>query len=109
MASIPVNKKYNLKSTYIGYLEFNKKIEFLENEENIYGSITTKNYETVRSIERLKDWIEDIRHHGYVAFDTETTGLDETKAELVGVSLCIKPGYASVSYTHLTLPTKRIV
>ena len=42
----------------------------------------------------MKQWIEDIRYHGYVAFDTETTGLDETKAELVGISLCIKPGYA---------------
>ena len=73
----PSNKKLNEKS-----------------EENIYVPITTKNYETVRSIERLKQWIEDIRYHGYVAFDTETTGLDETKAELVGISLCIKPGYA---------------
>ena len=71
----------------------NKKLNE-KNEENIYGPITTKNYETVRSIERLKQWIEDIRYHGYVAFDTETTGLDETKAELVGISLCIKPGYA---------------
>ena len=71
----------------------NKKLNE-KNEENISGPITTKNYETVRSIERLKQWIEDIRYHGYVAFDTETTGLDETKAELVGISLCIKPGYA---------------
>ena len=29
-----------------------------------------------------------------VAVDTETTSLDETRAELVGISLCIEPGRA---------------
>jgi len=65
-----------------------------ENEEKNYGLVTNENYETVRTIERLKQWVEDIRYHGYVAFDTETTGLNEMKAELVGVSLCINPGRA---------------
>ena len=37
---------------------------------------------------------DSIRSYGYVAFDTETTGLDEMTAELVGVSLCVKPGNA---------------
>ena len=83
--------------------QFNVEIEELptsahnsneKNEENNYGPVKNDNYETIRTTERLKQWIEDIRYHGYVAFDTETTGLDEMKAELVGVSLCINPGHA---------------
>ena len=83
--------------------QFNVEIEKLptsahnsneKNEENNYGPVKNDNYETIRTTERLKQWIEDIRYHGYVAFDTETTGLDEMKAELVGVSLCINPGHA---------------
>ena len=65
-----------------------------DSEENNYGPVTSSNYETVRTVERLKEWIDIIRSYGYVAFDTETTGLDEMKAELVGVSLCVKPGNA---------------
>ena len=65
-----------------------------DSEENNYGPVTSSNYETVRTIERLKEWIDNIRSYGYVAFDTETTGLDEMTAELVGVSLCVKPGNA---------------
>ena len=83
--------------------QFNVEIEELstsahnsngKNEENNYGPVRNDNYETIRTTERLKQWIEDISYHGYVAFDTETTGLDEMKAELVGVSLCINPGHA---------------
>jgi DNA polymerase I len=33
-----------------------------------------------------------IRERGYVAFDTETTGLDEMRADLVGISLALSPG-----------------
>ena len=65
-----------------------------DSEENNYGPVTKSNYEIVRTIESLKEWIDNIRSYGYVAFDTETTGLDEMKAELVGVSLCVKPGNA---------------
>ncbi|MDE0533797.1 MAG: DNA polymerase I [Albidovulum sp.] len=51
-------------------------------------------YECVRSEERLAAWIERIRERGFVAVDTETTGLDEMQAELVGISLSVRPGDA---------------
>ncbi|NAZ36773.1 DNA polymerase I [Rubellimicrobium sp. CFH 75288] len=51
-------------------------------------------YETVRTTEALRAWIDRIREAGRVAVDTETTGLDEMRAELVGVSLCTAPGVA---------------
>ena len=51
-------------------------------------------YETVRDTVALEAWVVRIREAGVVAVDTETTGLDEMRADLVGVSLCVGPGEA---------------
>ncbi|WP_294301706.1 DNA polymerase I [uncultured Sphingomonas sp.] len=51
-------------------------------------------YETVVDPERLDHWVQIARHQGFVAIDTETTGLDATRAELVGVSLALAPNLA---------------
>lgn len=51
-------------------------------------------YTTVRDAGTLQGWIELIRDRGWVAVDTETTSLDEMRAELVGISLCVEPGAA---------------
>ncbi len=51
-------------------------------------------YETVTTLERLKEWCEAAFEKGYVAFDTETTSLDAMQADLVGVSLSTEPGKA---------------
>ena len=57
------NKIYNLKSTYIGYLEFNKKIEFSD-EENIYVDIMLESSsvdvdETTVTAQRRQDKVTD--------------------------------------------------
>ncbi|MCF6232364.1 MAG: DNA polymerase I [Rhodobacteraceae bacterium] len=51
-------------------------------------------YECVRDSAALKRWIKKIYHRGWVAVDTETTGLDEMVVDLVGISLCVEPGSA---------------
>jgi len=51
-------------------------------------------YEAVTEMPALQVWIERIYERGYVAIDTETTSLDEMRAELVGISLCVLPGQA---------------
>jgi DNA polymerase-1 len=51
-------------------------------------------YETVVDEQALDGWIERARHQGWVAVDTETTGLDATRAELVGISLALHPNLA---------------
>lgn len=51
-------------------------------------------YENVSSAEALQTWIDQAYARGYVAVDTETTSLDEMRADLVGISLCIEPGRA---------------
>ncbi len=51
-------------------------------------------YEWIKEREALERWINTIRERGYVAVDTETTGLDEMIADLVGISLCVEAGEA---------------
>jgi len=51
-------------------------------------------YEQVSDAAALQRWIDDIYEVGYVAVDTETTGLNEMTAELVGISLATAPGKA---------------
>ena len=49
----------------------------------------------------LDQWIRQINERGYVAIDTETTSLDEMRAELVGISLCVEAGQACyIPLTH---------
>ncbi|WP_436398328.1 DNA polymerase I [Roseobacter sp. S98] len=58
-------------------------------------------YEKVGDAAALQTWIDEIYEHGWVAVDTETTGLDEMRADLVGISLCVKPGRACyIPLTH---------
>ena len=56
--------------------------------------IDTAAYEVVRDMAALGRWIDTIRAQGFVAVDTETTALDEMRAELVGISLATAPGRA---------------
>ncbi|MCU0904659.1 MAG: DNA polymerase I [Tabrizicola sp.] len=52
-------------------------------------------YECIRDVDALNRWIAQIRDIGHVAVDTETTSLDEMRAELVGISLCVQAGKAA--------------
>ena len=51
-------------------------------------------YETVVDADALDRWIAIARHQGWIAIDTETTGVDATRADLVGVSLALHPNLA---------------
>ena len=51
-------------------------------------------YDWVKTAADLAPWIARIHARGYVAIDTETTGLNEMTCDLVGISLCVDPGHA---------------
>jgi DNA polymerase I len=60
-------------------------------------------YDTIRTEERLDQWIAAIRDKGRFAIDTETTSLDAMQAELVGISLAVEPGLAAyIPIAHVT-------
>ncbi|MDW4498280.1 DNA polymerase I [Sulfitobacter sp. D35] len=70
-------------------------------EEVEQAPFDTAAYEHVKDAAGLQIWLDRIYERGYVAVDTETTALDEMKAELVGVSLSVEPGQACyVPLTH---------
>ena len=52
------------------------------------------NYHTIRTKKELSELIEDMKKAPYISFDTETTSLDYMNAELVGVSIALKPNEA---------------
>jgi DNA polymerase-1 len=56
--------------------------------------IDRKAYVCIRDTATLEDWIARARAVGVVAVDTETTSLDEMRADLVGISLAVAPGEA---------------
>lgn len=72
--------------------------ESLESESGASQSPTAGNiradYELIQDEERLRAWLAEITALGQVAVDTETTGLDAQRAELVGISLATQPGRA---------------
>jgi len=55
---------------------------------------TQGDYQSVLTQEQFDAWLAKVGGAELVAVDTETTGLDYTKAELVGISLCVDAGEA---------------
>ena len=56
---------------------------------------TTGDYETVLDWKAFDRWHAAIRKADLVALDTETTSLDYMEAEIVGISVAVKPGAAA--------------
>ncbi len=54
-------------------------------------------YECIRDAAALSGWLDEIRARGRVAFDTETTDLDEMRCELVGCLAGGRTGAGGVS------------
>ena len=52
------------------------------------------NYHIIRTKNELDELIEVMKKAPYISFDTETTSLDYMNAELVGVSIALKPNEA---------------
>jgi DNA polymerase I len=53
------------------------------------------NYETILTENQLKQWFKKLETAEIFAFDTETTSLDYSKAEIVGVSFAVEVGKAA--------------
>jgi DNA polymerase-1 len=73
------------------------------NAEPEVQSFDASTYVQVSTAAELDAWIERAHARGYVAVDTETTGLNEMVVDLVGISLAVEPGKAAyVPLTHKT-------
>ncbi len=52
-------------------------------------------YDTILTWAQLDDWLARLQAAPLVAIDTETTSLDELRAEIVGISFSVEPGSAA--------------
>ncbi len=57
--------------------------------------VSTVQYDTIFTMEALQAWLERLGAAELVALDTETTSLDEMRAEIVGISFSVEPGVAA--------------
>ena len=69
-------------------------IKQFEIEPSEKESAADKNYQTIRTEKELDELMSLINQADYVSFDTETTSLDYMLAELVGISIALKPNEA---------------
>ncbi|HET8551966.1 MAG TPA: DNA polymerase I [Gammaproteobacteria bacterium] len=80
-----------LRETYV-HLGFSSWLKELPTET---AAEAAREYETVLTLDALERWIDRLRKSALFAFDTETTSIDYTQAELVGLSFSIEPGQAA--------------
>ncbi|MBT9466323.1 DNA polymerase I [Hydrogenophaga sp.] len=70
----------------------------LFDEPDLGGSaerVTNLKYDTIVDWAMFDDWLQRVLAAELVAVDTETTSLDEMRAEIVGISFSVKPGEAA--------------
>ncbi|MGE0097599.1 MAG: DNA polymerase I [Hydrogenophaga sp.] len=69
----------------------------LFDEPDLSGTTKATNlkYDTILDWALFDDWLARIQAAELVAIDTETTSLDEMRAEIVGISFSVKPGEAA--------------
>ena len=106
LKNVDKNKLY----TFLREMEFNRLLssaistygetdseEF--NRKKIQGNIdkekiSNKNYFLFNNEKEIENWLKEADEIGEFAIDTETNSLDAHQANLVGISLCYKPGYS---------------
>ena len=71
-----------------------QEADSLIRKENGKTAINQPQYDLVQSLPALHHWVAEATRSGIVAVDTETTSLDQSRAALVGVSLCMEAGQA---------------
>ena len=59
------------------------------------SALTPKQYETIFTWGAFDRWLARLQAAELVALDTETTSLDEMRAEIVGISFSVQPGEAA--------------
>jgi DNA polymerase-1 len=69
--------------------------QFEEPDLSGLSQVTTLRYDTIFTWAQLDEWIAKLDAAEITALDTETSSLDEMKAEIVGISFAVKPGEAA--------------
>ncbi|MCW8926932.1 MAG: DNA polymerase I, partial [Xanthomonadales bacterium] len=70
--------------------EFNSWLQELGESGSSSEPASSTDYVTVLDMTTFEHWLERLREAELIAFDTETTGLDPMRAELVGMSFSVQ-------------------
>ncbi|TLM65795.1 MAG: DNA polymerase I [Deltaproteobacteria bacterium] len=84
-------------------LEFHKLLQEFSSEQQTSG----EGYRCVLTDADLASLVAELKSAGRFAFDTETTGLDPLRADLVGLSFAVRAGegwYIPVGHYYLGVP-----
>jgi DNA polymerase-1 len=60
-----------------------------------FPPVCDNTYTCIQDVQILKKWLDDAKDEGILSFDTETTGITPSRAELVGVSISSTVGKAA--------------
>ncbi len=74
-----------------GFKDNNQK---KNNTKTANSKILKEKYFLFKNENEIENWLKEADEIGEFAIDTETTSLDAHQADLVGISLCYKPGYS---------------
>ncbi|WP_262967097.1 DNA polymerase I [Methylobacter psychrophilus] len=83
----------------LGFLSWFKmldnQVEAIDVKEEDKPALIESSYETILTHQQFDQWFEQLENAQLFAFDTETTSLDYSKAEIVGVSFSVTAGKAA--------------
>ncbi len=102
----PVDKeKLRKQLTELGFTTWIKAMDNSANASNssqkILEADRNNDYETVLTEQAFDAWLSKLEQVDLFAFDTETTSLDYSQAEIVGVSFAVEANKAAyVPFTH---------
>jgi DNA polymerase-1 len=77
-------------------VQVKKDVEETESESGLHAEKNINNtphtYHVVSTDDEIEKLIGALMKESEISFDTETTGIDANRAELVGFSFCVRPG-----------------
>jgi len=94
---------------FLQHNEFNSWLQELGADQSSVPTTADLNYTTVLDWGTFKQWLERLQNAELIAFDTETTGLDPMRAELVGLSFAVETFeaiYIPVGHDYPGAPTQ---
>jgi len=84
-----------------------KQTEIVTTDSNPDTTPAEVHYETILTQDQFNHWLTQLEQAELFAFDTETTSLDYSKAEIVGVSFAVEIGkaaYLPLAHNYLDAP-----
>ncbi len=94
----------------LGFSSWLKQIEEQGTEKELKETPPAKvetDYQTILTQAQLDEWLQTLKEAEVFAFDTETTSLDYSKAQVVGLSFAIEAGkaaYLPLAHDYVGVP-----